>query len=55
MCQYTSITHTKNDTERFSSEEEHQPAIEALPKNLNAVKKSFPDDNQSTGNSLYKR
>ena len=35
-----------NDTERFSSEEEHQRAIEARSKNLDAVKQSILDDNK---------
>ena len=35
-----------NDTERFSSEEEHQRAIEALSKDLDAVKQSILDDSK---------
>ena len=35
-----------NDTERFSSEEEHQRAIEALSKELGAVKQSILDDSK---------
>ncbi len=35
-----------NDTERFSSEEEQQRAIEALSKNLDAVKQSILDDSK---------
>lgn len=35
-----------NDTERFSSEEEHQRAVEALSKDLNAVKQSILDDSK---------
>ncbi len=35
-----------NDTERFSSEEERQRAIEALSKELDAVKQSILDDSK---------
>ena len=35
-----------NDTERFSSEEEHQRAIEALSKDLDTVKQSILDDSK---------
>ncbi len=35
-----------NDTERFSSEEEHQRAIEALSKDIDAVKQSILDDSK---------
>ncbi len=35
-----------NDTECFSSEEEHQRAIEALSKDLDAVKQSILDDSK---------
>ena len=35
-----------NDMKRFSSEEEHQCAIEALSKNLDAVKQSILDDSK---------
>ena len=35
-----------NDTERFSSEEEHQRAVEALSKDLDAVKQSILDDSK---------
>lgn len=35
-----------NDTERFSSEEEHQRAIETLSKDLDAVKQSILDDSK---------
>ena len=35
-----------NDTERFSSEEEYQRAIEALSKDLDAVKQSILDDSK---------
>lgn len=35
-----------NDTERFSSEDEHQLAIEALSKDLDAVKQSILDDSK---------
>ena len=35
-----------NDTERFSSEEEHQRAIEALSKDLDAVKQSIIDNSK---------
>ena len=35
-----------NDTERFSSEEEHQRAIEALSKDLDAVKQSILDNSK---------
>ena len=35
-----------NDTERFSSEEEHQRVIEALSKDLDAVKQSILDDSK---------
>lgn len=35
-----------NDTERFSPEEEHQHAIEALSKDLDAVKQSILDDSK---------
>ena len=35
-----------NDTERFSSEKEHQRAIEALSKDLDAVKQSILDDSK---------
>ncbi len=35
-----------NDTECFSSEEEHQRAIEALSKDTDAVKQSILDDSK---------
>ena len=35
-----------NDTERFSSEEEHQRAIKALSKDLDSVKQSILDDSK---------
>lgn len=35
-----------NDTKRFSSEKEHQRAIEALSKNLDAGKQSILDDSK---------
>lgn len=35
-----------NDTDRFSSEEEHQRAIEILSKDLDAVKQSILDDSK---------
>jgi len=35
-----------NDTGRFSSEEEHQRAVEALSKDLDAVKQSILDDSK---------
>lgn len=35
-----------NDMERFSSEEEHQRAIAALSKDLDAVKQSILDDSK---------
>lgn len=41
-----------NDTERFSSEEEHQRAIEALSKDLDAVKQSVLDDSKIVKKAL---
>ena len=41
-----------NDTERFSSEEEHQHAIKALSKNLDSVKQSILDDSKIVKNVL---
>ena len=41
-----------NDTERFSSEEEHQRAIEALSKDLDAVKQSILDDSKIVKKSV---
>ncbi len=35
-----------NDTERFSSKEKHQRAIEALSKDINAVKQNILDDSK---------
>ncbi len=35
-----------NDSERFSSEEEHQRAIEVVPKNLDAVKQNILGDSK---------
>ena len=35
-----------NDTERFSSEEEHQRVIETLSKDLDAVRQSILDDSK---------
>ena len=41
-----------NDTERFSPEEEHQRAIEALSKDLDAVKQSILDDSKIAKNGV---
>ena len=41
-----------NDTERFSSEEEHQRAIEALSKDLDAVEQSILDDSKIVKKSV---
>ncbi len=42
------MTFPINDTERFSPEEEHQRAIEALSKDLDAVKQSILDDSMAS-------
>ena len=39
-------TNLLNDTKRFSSEEKHQRALEALSKDLDAVKQRILDDSK---------